>query len=69
MAKCPYLDEFKDENSVGVYDCFCSLCKCRLKSNDLLVQHVCGDLYDEYISCPMYKEESLILKLREEKYE
>lgn len=57
MAKCPYLDEFKEnEVLLGVYDCYCKLSMSHMKSKDLLVRYVCTDS-QEYISCPVYKEE------------
>lgn len=71
LAKCPYLDELhngeEDVVSVDDFDRYCLLCNCRLKSNDALVREVCADLNDEFKACPMYKEETTIMKLRREK--
>lgn len=71
LAKCPYLDELHDGEDAVVcvagFDRYCLLCNCRLKSNDILVREVCAEPNDEFKACPMYKEESTILKLRREK--
>jgi len=70
LAKCPYLDELHngedDVVSVDDFDRYCLLCNCRLKSNDVLVLEVCAEPNDEFKACPMYKEESTILKVKRE---
>ena len=59
MAKCPHLEEHKENVTLmGVYDCYCNLSKSHLKCRDLLVRYVCTDP-SEHMLCPVYKEEHI----------